>query len=55
LGVDPDDQHTGGTQEVHQPVQRDFKGFGRAPPPIDQRYIVLAAGWPQFAVAAVRT
>ena len=49
LGVDPDDQYTGGTQEVHQPVKRDLKGFERAPPPIDQRYVVLAG-----RMAAVR-
>ena len=35
LGVKPDDQHTGGTQELHQPIKRDLKGFERAPPPID--------------------
>jgi hypothetical protein len=35
LGINPDDQHTGGTQELHQPVKRDFKAFERAPPPID--------------------
>src|SRR5664280_2677890 len=35
LGVKPDDQHTGGTQELHQPIKRGLKGFERAPPPID--------------------
>ena len=49
LGVNPDDQHTGGTQEVHQPVKRNLEGFERAPPPIDQRYVVLAG-----RMAAVR-
>src|SRR5882757_9582237 len=49
LGVNPDDQHTGGTQEVHQPVKRDLEGFEGAPPPIDQRYVVLAG-----RMAAVR-
>jgi hypothetical protein len=43
LGVNPDDQHTGGTQELHQPVKRYLEGFERAPPPIDQRYVVLAS------------
>jgi hypothetical protein len=55
LGVNPDHQHTGGAQEVHQPVKRDLEGFERAPPPIHQRYVVLPPGWPQFAVAAART
>src|ERR1700694_4878637 len=43
LGVNPDDQHTGGTQELDQPVKRYLEGFERAPPPIDQRYVVLAS------------
>jgi hypothetical protein len=42
LGINPDDQHTGGTQDLHQPIKRDLEGFERAPPPIDQRYVVLA-------------
>ena len=42
LGVNPDHQHTGRTQELHQPIKRDLEGFERAPPPIDQRYVVLA-------------
>ena len=31
-----------GTQQVHQPVKRDLKGFEGAPPPVDQRGVVLA-------------
>ena len=41
LGVNPDHQHTGGAQEVHQPVKRDFEGFERAAPSIHQRYVIL--------------
>src|SRR5258708_1389290 len=42
LRINPDDQHTGGTQELHQPIKRDLQGFERAPPPVNQRYVVLA-------------
>src|SRR5664279_6102022 len=49
LGVNPDDQHTGRTQESHQPVECDLEGLESAPPPIDQRYVVLAG-----RMAAVR-
>ncbi len=42
LGGNPDHQHTGRTQEVQQPIKRDFGGFERAPPPIDQRDVILA-------------
>src|SRR5664279_5271422 len=49
LGVNPDDQHTGRTQESHQPVECDLKALERAPPPIDQRYVVWAC-----RMAAVR-
>ena len=42
LGVNPDDEQPSGTQEIHQPVERDLEGFERAPPPIDQRHVVLA-------------
>jgi hypothetical protein len=42
LGVNPDDQYTGGTEEVHQPVKPNLKGFEGTPPPIDQRHVVLA-------------
>ena len=35
LGINPDDEYPGGTQEVRQPVERDLKGFERASPPID--------------------
>ena len=41
LGVNPDHQHGGGAQEVHQPVKRDLEGFECTPPPIHQRYCVL--------------
>jgi hypothetical protein len=49
LRIDPDDQHTGGAQELHQPIKRDLQGFERAPPPVNQRYVVLAG-----RMAAVR-
>ena len=42
LRINPDDQHTGGAQEFHQPVKRDLQSFERAPPPVNQRYAVLA-------------
>ncbi len=42
LGVNPDDQHTCRAQEPHQPIKRDLEGFESAPPPIDQRHVVLA-------------
>jgi hypothetical protein len=42
LRVNPDHHHAGGPQEAHQPIKRDLEGFERAPPPIDQRYVVLA-------------
>jgi hypothetical protein len=41
LGINPDDQQAGGTQEPHQPIKRYLEGFERAPSPIDQRDIVL--------------
>jgi hypothetical protein len=50
LGVDPDNQHSGGTQEPDQPVKRDLKGLESAPPPIDQRNVVLAG-----RMAAIRS
>src|SRR5260370_26598336 len=42
LRINPDDQHTGGAQELHQPIKRDLQSFERAPPPVNQRYAVLA-------------
>jgi hypothetical protein len=42
LGNDPHDEHTGGTQEFDQPIKRDIKASKRAPPPINQGYVVLA-------------
>src|SRR5580692_960093 len=41
LGVHPDDQHTGVTQEPHQPIECRLMGLERAPPPINQRHVVL--------------
>jgi hypothetical protein len=42
LRINPDDQRTSGTQELHQPIKRDLQGFECAPPPVNQRYVVLA-------------
>ena len=42
LRINPDDQHPGRAQELHEPVKRDFQSFERAPPPVNQRYAVLA-------------
>jgi hypothetical protein len=42
LEANPDHRQTGRTQEVHQPIKRDFEGFERAPQPIGQRDVVLA-------------
>src|SRR5258705_3039568 len=42
LRINPDDEHTGGTQELHQPIKRDLQGFERSPPPVNQGYVVLA-------------
>src|ERR1700676_3627654 len=41
LRINPDDQHTGGAQELHQPIKRDLQSFDRTPPPVNQRYVVL--------------
>src|SRR5258708_6913980 len=42
LRTTPDDQRTGRIQELHQPIKRDLQGFERAPPPVNQCYVVLA-------------
>jgi hypothetical protein len=42
LRINPDDQYTGGTQELHQPIKRNLQSSERAPPPVNQRYAVLA-------------
>jgi hypothetical protein len=42
LRINPDDHHTGGAQELHQPIKRDLQSFERAPPPVNQCYAVLA-------------
>jgi len=42
LGINPDDEHTRRTQELYQPIKRDLQGFERAPPPVNQRNVVLA-------------
>ena len=44
LWINPDDQRSGRTQEVCQPIKRNLQGFERAPPPVDQRDVVLASG-----------
>jgi hypothetical protein len=43
LRIDPDDHSTGRTQEINQPIKRDLQGFERAPPPINQRDVVLSS------------
>jgi hypothetical protein len=43
LRINPDDQRTSGTQELRQPIKRDLQGSEWAPPPVNQRYLVLAA------------
>src|SRR6267142_162653 len=42
LRINPDNQHAVGTQEAHQPIKRWLNGIEGAPPPIDERYVVLA-------------
>jgi hypothetical protein len=42
LRVNPDDQYTGRTQELHQPIKRRLKGPERAASPINQGHIILA-------------
>jgi hypothetical protein len=42
LRINPDDQYTGGTQELHQPIKRNLQSSERAPPPVNQRHAVLA-------------
>jgi len=42
LGVNPYHQDAGGAQEIQQPIKRGLESSERAPPPIDQHYIVLA-------------
>src|SRR6202161_3578087 len=42
LGVNPYHQDASGAQEIDQPIKRGLESFERAPPPIDQRYVVLA-------------
>jgi hypothetical protein len=42
LRIDPDDQRTGRTQEIYQPIKRDLQGFEGAPSPINQRDVILA-------------
>src|SRR6266851_1367160 len=41
LRIIPDDQHTGGAQELHQPIKRDLQRFERAPPPVNQRFFLM--------------
>src|SRR3984885_12756395 len=43
LRVNPDEQRAGWTQEIYQPIKRNLQGFERAPPPINQRDVVLAS------------
>jgi hypothetical protein len=42
LRINPNDQRTGRTQEIDQPIKRDLQGLEGAPPPINQRDVVLA-------------
>src|ERR1700730_3007067 len=42
LGINPYHQDASWAQEIHQPIKRGLEGSERAPPPIDQGYVVLA-------------
>jgi hypothetical protein len=42
LSIDPHYEYSGGAKEVHKPIERRLKSAERAPPPIDERNVVLA-------------
>src|SRR5712671_3053184 len=41
LGIDPDRHDGRRAQKMHEPVQRGFEGLDRAPPPVEQRHVIL--------------
>ena len=44
LSIDPHYEYSGGAKEVHKPIERSLKSAERAPPPIDERNVILAGG-----------
>jgi hypothetical protein len=54
LSINPNDQHTGGAQELHQPIKRELQSFEGRRRQSTNAKSYWPAGWPQFAVAAAR-